>query len=179
MVKVKTSYRPPSVNESLEILREDGSISQDIKEILEKWYKDISQLYSGVRENPDLVYDQQFYEDILRKKAEFENLDHLGQASFSHFNAGDLNIEISEADIQKGVNSLKNRKAYLLIPNEALKNKNAIKLLHVLFNLCFTSGLSPTEWNFSSIKPIPKKDKDCRVPLNNRCITLMSSISKL
>ena len=71
------------------------------------------------------------------------------------------------------------KKAYLQIPNEALKNRNAKLLFHKFFQLCFVSGLSPTEWDASDIKPIPKKDKDPRDPLQNRCITLMCCVAKL
>ena len=39
--------------------------------------------------------------------------------------------------------------------------------------------MNPSEWDSSHIKPIPKKDKDARDPLQNRCITLMCCISKL
>ena len=35
------------------------------------------------------------------------------------------------------------------------------------------------DWNFSDIKPIPKKDKDPRDPLNNRCITIMCCVAKI
>ena len=52
-------------------------------------------------------------------------------------------------------------------------------MLYKLFSLCFSSGLSPLDWSFSDIKPIPKKDKDSRDPLNNRCITIMCCISKI
>ena len=69
-------------------------------------------------------------------------------------------------------------KAYLDVPNEALKNENAKKLLHKLFSLCFSNDISPLDWSFSDIKPIPKKDKDPRDPLNNRCITIMCCIGQ-
>ena len=39
--------------------------------------------------------------------------------------------------------------------------------------------MSPLDWDLSDIKPIPKKDKDPRDPLQNRCITIMSCIAKL
>ena len=35
------------------------------------------------------------------------------------------------------------------------------------------------DWDNSDIKPIPKKDKDPRDPLNNRCITIMCCIAKI
>ena len=67
----------------------------------------------------------------------------------------------------------------LTIPNEALKNQNYKLLFQKFFNLCFISGLNPTEWDTSDIKPIPKKDKDSRDPLQNRCITIMCCVAKL
>ena len=65
------------------------------------------------------------------------------------------------------------------LPNEAIKNQNAKLLFFKFFQLCFSSGLNPTEWDSSHIKPIPKKDKDARDPLQNRCITLMCSVAKI
>ena len=35
------------------------------------------------------------------------------------------------------------------------------------------------DWDLSDLKPIPKKDKDPRDPLNNRCITIMCCIAKV
>ena len=60
-----------------------------------------------------------------------------------------------------------------------MKNNNAKLLLHKLFQNCLSSGLSPTEWDSSSIKPIPKKDSDGRDPLQNRCITIICCVSKI
>ena len=72
--KIKRLSDPPSFKASLEIVNNDGTISRDIKEILDRWHTDISKLYSGLRENPDLVYNNLFYEEMLNKKSEFENL---------------------------------------------------------------------------------------------------------
>ena len=77
------------------------------------------------------------------------------------------------------IDKTKFRKSYLEIPNESLKNANAKQLFHHFFNLCFKSGLSPSDWDQSDIKPIPKKDKDSRDPLQNRCITIMCCVAKL
>ena len=101
------------------------------------------------------------------------------QSERSYINSDHLNNYLSLSEVEKAVKSLKNKKAYILIPNDAMKSQNAIRLLHKLFNLCFSSGLSPTDWDYSHIKPIPKKGKDFRIPLNSRCITLMSCVAKL
>ena len=79
----------------------------------------------------------------------------------------------------KAIDSCKDRKAYLEIPNEAMKNEHAKKLLQSFFNICFQNGLCPTEWYDSHIKPIRKKDKDPRDPLNNRCISIICCVAKI
>ena len=88
-------------------------------------------------------------------------------------------MDICHKEVSDAIDRTKFGKAYLDVPNEALKNENATKLLHKLFSLCFSNGISPLDWSFSDIKPIPKKDKDPRDPLNNRCITIMCCIAKI
>ena len=60
-----------------------------------------------------------------------------------------------------------------------MKNINAKLVLHKFYSICFETGLCPTDWYNSDIKPIPKKDKDQRDPLNNRCITIMCCVAKV
>ena len=177
--KFKLLCDPPSTRAALEIVRADGSISSDIKEILERWYCDISRLFSGFRENPEMVFDNEFYEEIVDKKQEFENLSPEEQTGNSKYNSSSLNSAFLYEEVSKCIDSTKLRKAYLDIPNDVTKNTNAKILLHKFFNLCFSSGLNPTEWDYSNIKPIPKKEKDPRDPLNNRCITIMCCVSKI
>ena len=45
-------------------------VSTDIQEILSRWHKDISKLFAGLRENPDFSFNDDFYQEILIKKAE-------------------------------------------------------------------------------------------------------------
>ena len=90
-----------------------------------------------------------------------------------------MNSEILYSEVSKCINNSKYKKAYLDIPNEALKNENAKLLLLKFFNLCFKSGLNPTDWDRNDIKPIPKKDKEPRDPLQNRCITIMCCVAKI
>ena len=177
--KLKKLSNPPSTRAALEIVREDKSISTDIKEILARWHKDIGMLFSGLRENPEFAFDEPFYEEILKKKQEFEALSPEDQEQQSEYNPEMLNINLSYDEVSKAIEKAKLRKAYLEIPNEAVKNENAKVLFHKFFQLCFISGLSPTEWDSSHIKPVPKKEKDVRDPLQNRCITLMCCVAKL
>ena len=71
--KLKKLGNPPSSKAVLEIIRDDQSISTDIQEILAKWHKDISKLFSGARENPEFSFDVAFFEEILAKKQQLEN----------------------------------------------------------------------------------------------------------
>ena len=176
--KLKKLSEPVNSRVAMEIVREDGSISRDVEEVLQRWHRDISQLFSGLREDPELAFNEEFYEEVLEKKREFENLSDSEQVEKGEFSTEAINAEISFEEVSKAIDRAKSGKAYLEIPNEILKNKNAKLLLQRFFNLCFTTSLSPTDWNFSDIKPIPKKDKDVRDPLQNRCISIMCCVAK-
>ena len=152
-----------------------------MKEVIGRWYDDISKLYAGVRDDPEMVYNEEFFQDILTKRKEFDQMEDEQQQMFSRITAdpGALNSEISLKEVIEAVDRVKNGKAYLLIPNDALKSINSKILLHKFFNMCFQSGMSPTAWNFSDIIPIPKPDKDPRDPLQNRCISILCCVSKV
>ena len=176
---LKKLDNPPSSKAVLEIVKEDESISRDLREVLERWHKDISYLFSGLKENPDFAFDDQFYQQILEKKAEFENLPFEDQLETSNYDSASINSDILFSEVSDSIDRVKLGKAYLEIPNDALKNNNAKLLLHRFLNLCFKTGLNPTDWDFSNIKPIPKKDQDPRDPLQNRCLTIMCCVAKI
>ena len=91
-----------------------------------------------------------------------------------------MNSEITFDEVAAAINSAKLGKAFLFVPNEALKNDSAKKLLHKLFNVCFKSGFSPQEWLKSELKPLFKGgDKNPRNPLDHRPICIMSCIAKI
>ena len=144
--KLKKLNNPPSSKVVLEIVREDGTISNDIKEILKRWHNDIGRLFSGLRNNPEFAYDDKFYEEIVEKKNEFQNLAPEQQDQQSRYDGNELNQNISFEELSKAIHKAKLKKAFIDIPNEAVKNTNAKRLLHNFFQLCFSSGLSPTEW---------------------------------
>ena len=60
--KLKKLDNPSSARAALEIVRADNSISNDLKEILERWLQDISKLFSGVQDNPEMAFDNNFYD---------------------------------------------------------------------------------------------------------------------
>ena len=101
------------------------------------------------------------------------------QFNQSEYDSEELNSALTYDEVSEAINKSKYRKSYLEIPNEILKNRNAKLLLFNFFQLCFQSGLNPADWDFSNIVPIPKKDKDARDPLQNRCITIMCCVAKI
>ena len=62
--KLKKLADPMNSKVAMEIVREDGTISQDVKEVLGRWHRDISQLFSGIREEPEIVFDEEFYRQV-------------------------------------------------------------------------------------------------------------------
>ena len=171
---------PPNVKAALEIVKEDGSISHDLKEVLNRWFTDISGLFSEVKNNPDVAFNDDFYETIVQKKKEF---DKIVQAPYDGSSQDvnqreEINFEIRHDEVSEAIDKSKNKKAFLEIPNEVLKNVRMKLLFQKFFNLCFKMGYNPLDWNFSDIIPIPKKGKDARNPLENRCITIMCCVAK-
>ena len=68
--KLKKLSNPTSTKAVLEIVRADETISNDKKEVLKRWHTDISNLFSGLRNNPDFPFNDNFYQEILDKKNE-------------------------------------------------------------------------------------------------------------
>ena len=65
--QLKRLDNPPTTRAALKIVRGDDTISRDLKEILERWFNDISQLFSGLRDDPEVVFDENFYQEVLSK----------------------------------------------------------------------------------------------------------------
>ena len=52
--------------------------------------------------------------------------------------------------------------------------------MHILFNVCFTTGCIPSEWGKGIVNPIPKSaNNDPRDPMSYRGITIAPSMYKL
>ena len=94
-----------------------------------------------------------------------------------------LNGHISENEILKCINNLKNNKACSNdgIINEYIKaTAHEIMPLYVaFFNLIFNSGVLPDSWLEGAIRPIYKNKGDSKSPENYRPITILSCFGKL
>ena len=144
----------------IEIITQDGPISNDIDEVLQKWKADFSDLLNcnfsntGVEIGPD----ERPVPD--RNRTVFDD-----------------NFSILE--IKKAVGNAKRGKScgFDQIPSEVLNNDVSIYFLHVLFNACFSKGVVPAIWGKCVNKPIPKSSSaDPRDPLSYRGIALGSAV---
>ena len=115
--QLKRLDNPPTARAALEIVREDDSISRDLKEILERWLNVISKLFSGLNDNPEMAFDDNFYQEVLNKKAEFENMSYEEQSQHCEYTSEDFNSDICYDEVADAVNKSKLRKSYLEIPN--------------------------------------------------------------
>ena len=97
---------------------------------MQRWHTDISKLFSGLRENPEFAFDDQFYEQIVSKKQEFEALSPEEQELMADYDSESLNSNLTFDEVSKAIDKSKIRKAYIEIPNEAIKNQNAKVLFH-------------------------------------------------
>ena len=86
-------------------MRVDKTISRDIQEVLESWHLDISKLFSGIRENPEMAFNDIFYREVLNKKKEFENMSQEQQQEFSNFDfsSDDLNCEFNFLEVSRAI----------------------------------------------------------------------------
>ncbi len=157
-----------------EVYGQDGEITSDRSDVLNKWKSDYFKLYNEDNGN----FDDTFRADILNAKSHYERdmQDPLFVVE------PQLNRPIQIEEVRKAVGLAKNRKAVGTdnIPNEVLKSDAIIGALYAFFQLCFDSGRIPSIWTQSVISPIPKnRTSDPRVPLNYRGISLLSCVYKI
>ena len=144
----------------MEVLDDSGKINNDKDFVLNKWKTSFSNLYNASDQN-NVVHDN----NVVNKDfiPEFED-------------------EISIFEIHKAVVNSKKDKACGIdgLPAEIFKNDTSVSILHVLFNVCFTTGCIPSEWGKGIVNPIPKSaNNDSRDPMSYRGITIAPSMYKL
>ena len=113
--------------------------SKDKKEVLLKWHSDFETCFKGMKDDPDLVFDDVFLDQVTKLKDDFDKLLPEEQMSNSPFDSSALNIDITYEEVSNAIDKAKNGKAFLNVPNEAMKNPQAKLLLQKMFNICFHS----------------------------------------
>ena len=137
-------------------------------------------MFDRLKASEHCNFDETFYEQVLKFKEDLEK--HMCDSRQTIHTDDILNNLISVDEISKACSNSKNSKSPGIdkLPYEVYKNDRSIKLLHALFNRCFSTGIVPSIWKKAVIKPIPKNStSDPRVPLNYRGISLLNSSSKL
>ena len=79
--EIKKLTSPP-ICPILEIVNADGNTSRRAEDVRNKWYSYISRLFSGLKNDPDIAYDDTFYEEIIKKKEEFDLMSSEDQKQF-------------------------------------------------------------------------------------------------
>ncbi|CAG2194034.1 unnamed protein product [Mytilus edulis] len=134
----KTSTNIDSVN------MDDGSVSHDPSEILQRWKEEYSKLFSSDNTKVDSEFVEQLQNLNSQLEREYENLP-VNQTYVDNTSTSELNEPISLDETKRALMSLKNGKAVGIdnLPNEILKSDVLSKTLHELFNVCFSYGIVP------------------------------------
>ena len=133
----------------LEVTLNGISIVNEIL-VLNKWKDDFSSLYKGIPTGMH-SYDNSF---VTQVKNEIYN-----QRSYDLSTVNSvLNTTISLAEVKEMTKHIKNNKAVSVdkIPNEVLKSKSCVKVLHAMYNICVKNALIPDTWRKAIISPIFK-----------------------
>ena len=123
----------------MEIMKEDGSLSSKLHDVMAKWKEYFQRLL-----NPRIESEQSRAIDTYTND-KYEQEDRTSN----------LNNFITIGEVTRTLNRLKNGKAvgFNEIPSEVLQNDSCAYFLHVLFNNCFETEIIPTPWNNSIINP--------------------------
>jgi len=157
----------------MKVYMSDGSVSENINEVLCKWETDFKSLL-----NPNInstTFNAEFYNVITNDLHNME--DEITLDAFP-----ELNLSFTLDEVRKIISEAKVGKAAGIegIPNEVLKNLMSIEMLFTFFNKVFQAGITPSLWKLGIIKPLPKGSlTDPKVPLQYRGIALLSTIYKL
>lgn len=140
----------------MEIVLEDGKVSNNVNTVLEKW--------------------QSAFQDLLNPIQDDNDPSQVDSLSVSNEDMElDMNASISRDEVVKAMHAMKNNKSSGIdeLPAEVLKHERLVNLLRVLFEKCFNYGITPDIWKRSVISPVPKSStSDSRDPLQYRGISL-------
>lgn len=156
-----------------EALDEHGNVTRDQKKVYDHWYGAYRDLYT--KSNSD-NFNENFYEQI---KAQVVNRDEIEDDENQKKR---FNKKIGKSEVRTAIYAAKNKKAVGvdLLPYECFKNELCIDILTRLFNICFDTGIVPTEWTKAIIVTIPKGNSSISTqPLSYRGLSLQSCAYKL
>ena len=74
------------------------------KRVLLKWYSDFSRCCKGIKNDPDMVFDDQYLDKITKLKTDFDQLSPESQISGSALDSTQLNCDISYDEVSSAIN---------------------------------------------------------------------------
>ena len=154
-----------------EVYDNDGNITNEYDTVMNRWKNDFRDLFNPEEVkagNKALDAEVRLFMDfdIIANPLEIDELDDA----------------ISMQEIIDVIGKAKTGKAcgVDMIPMEVLHGENVILILYCIFNVCYQTGIFPSEWSKGIINPIPKSSTvDSRNPLQYRGIMITSSVYKL
>ena len=158
----------------METLLDDGSVTRNKSEVINKWVNDFQTLYSNESESYDDNFLLKCKSDLIVKEQ------HILDPLYTHDMILNNNVEMGE--IERVLAHAKNKKSAGLdqIPYEIWKNGGLKNIIMKLFQFLLDVGKIPSAWTQAIIAPIPKSSKsDRRLPLSYRGISLLDCIYKL
>ena len=87
----------------MEVIRDDKSISKDIKEVLYKWHEDFSNNFSDLKDDPDAVFDDDFCDNIKRLRQEIEKLSPQEQSRKANISDHIINPDLSYNEVSAAI----------------------------------------------------------------------------
>ncbi len=145
---------------------------------LSEWKDDFASLFKD-----NAGFDDEFLASVKVKVQEYEsemndiindeNVDVTTQGMNAHITHEEVRIALKHVKLGKSV-------GIDLVPTEVLRTGPVYPFLIKLFNMCFNYGITPSAWQKGIINPIHKSgDKDTKMPLNYRGITLTCHMYKI
>ena len=156
----------------MEVYGENQNIITDQEQVLNKWKSEFERLFN-LQPDPG-QFDDDFYNECITE------LNAQPTVHVAHFPELDHDIQIDE--VIRVIKHARNNKSVGIdnFPYEIFKNAGSEQILTSLFDKIYKYHLTPSVWNLSIIKPLPKNaSADLRIPLEYRGISLLSTVYTL
>ncbi len=120
----------------------------DINDVLSKWASEFGSLFDSTEQEVETLLNLNLMKQLNKEL----------QHSSSHSRHQEFDRDFSISEVRKIDLKSKDKKAPGLDGpvNEVLKNDICIKVLTGLFNMCFDTGVLPTQWLQAIINAIPE-----------------------
>ncbi len=127
-------------------------------------------------------YDEALFETVKSRVKGYEDEMNVMQNMNIDVDLSSMNRDITLEEVMNAAGKAKLGEAVGInqLPFETLKYGPVYPFMVNLFNYCFKCKIIPSAWQKEVINPIPKSgDKDIRLPLNYRGITLTCHMYKV